>query len=58
MLVDCDIHIGYERLTDLLPYLDGPTRELVATLAWVLAASFVVNGLTLLEVASCTDAVE
>jgi hypothetical protein len=36
----------------------GPTRELVATFAWVLAASFVVNGLTLLEVASCTDAVE
>ena len=36
----------------------GPTRELVATFAWVLAASFVVNGLTLLEVASCTDTVE
>ena len=31
----------------------GPTRELVATFAWVLAASFVVNGLMLLEVASC-----
>lgn len=31
----------------------GPTRELVATFAWVLAASFVVNGLLLLEVASC-----
>lgn len=36
----------------------GPTRELVATFAWVLAASFGVNGLTLLEVASCNDAVE
>jgi hypothetical protein len=36
----------------------GPTRELVATFAWVLAASFVVNGLMLLEVASCTEAVE
>lgn len=36
----------------------GPTRELVATFAWVLAASFVVNGLLLLEVASCTDAIE
>jgi len=36
----------------------GPTRELVATFAWVLAASFVVNGLLLLEVASCADAVE
>jgi hypothetical protein len=36
----------------------GPTRELVATFAWVLAASFVVNGLLLLEVASCTDTVK
>ena len=33
----------------------GPTRELVASFAWVLAASFAVNGLLLLEVASCTD---
>jgi hypothetical protein len=32
----------------------GPTAELVASFAWVLAASFVVNGLLLLEVASCT----
>jgi hypothetical protein len=31
----------------------GPTRELVATFAWILAASFVVNGLMLLEVAGC-----
>jgi len=31
----------------------GPTRELVAAFAWILAASFVVNGLMLLEVASC-----
>ena len=30
MLIDCDIHLGYETLADLLPYLDGPTRELVA----------------------------
>jgi len=30
----------------------GPTPELVASFAWVLAASFVVNGLLLLEVAS------
>lgn len=30
----------------------GPTAELVASFAWVLAASFVVNGLLLLEVAS------
>ena len=31
----------------------GPTRELVAAFAWILAASFVANGLMLLEVASC-----
>jgi len=31
----------------------GPTPQLIATFAWVLAASFVVNGLLLLEVASC-----
>jgi hypothetical protein len=35
--------------------LFGPTPELVASFAWVLAASFVVNGLMLLEVASCAD---
>jgi len=29
MLIDCDIHVGYDSLLDLLPYLDGPTRELV-----------------------------
>src|SRR5919206_1244736 len=29
MLIDCDIHVGYETLSDLLDYLDGPTRELV-----------------------------
>lgn len=33
----------------------GPTRELVASFAWVLAASFAVNGLMLLEVASCAQ---
>ena len=31
----------------------GPTPELVASFAWVVAASFVANGLLLLEVASC-----
>ena len=36
----------------------GPTPELVASFAWVLAASFVFNGLLLLEVASCTDPIE
>ena len=31
----------------------GPTPELIAAFSWVLAASFVVNGLMLLEVSSC-----
>jgi hypothetical protein len=35
--------------------LFGPTAEMVASFAWVLAASFVVNGLMLLQVASCAD---
>jgi hypothetical protein len=35
--------------------LFGPTPEMVASFAWILAASFVVNGLMLLEVASCAD---
>jgi predicted TIM-barrel fold metal-dependent hydrolase len=29
LLIDCDIHIGYSALTDLVPYLDRPTAELV-----------------------------
>ena len=29
MLVGCDLHIGYDSLRDLLPYLDGATSELV-----------------------------
>ena len=33
----------------------GPTRELIASFAWILAASFVVNGLMLLQVASCAE---
>jgi hypothetical protein len=41
-------------ISTLIISLFGPTPELVATFAWVLAASFVVNGLLLLEVASCT----
>ena len=31
----------------------GPTPPLIASFSWLLAASFVVNGLMLLEVASC-----
>jgi hypothetical protein len=33
--------------------LFGPTAPLIASFAWVLAASFVVTGLLMLEVASC-----
>ena len=33
--------------------LFGPTPQLIASFAWVLTASFVVNGVLLLEVASC-----
>ena len=40
-------------ISTLVVSVFGPTRELVASFAWVLAASFVVNGLLLLEVASC-----
>ena len=39
-------------ISTLVISIFGPTAELVATFAWVLAASFVVNGLLLLEVAS------
>ncbi len=37
----------------LIVSLFGPTAPLIASFAWVLAASFVANGLMLLEVASC-----
>jgi hypothetical protein len=40
-------------ISTIVVSLFGPTRELVASFAWILAASFVVNGLMLLEVASC-----
>lgn len=36
--------------------LFGPTPAIIASFAWVLAASFVVNGLMLLEVAGCERA--
>jgi hypothetical protein len=42
-------------ISTLIISLFGPTRELVASFSWVLAASFIVNGLLLLEVASCAD---
>lgn len=40
-------------ISTIIISLFGPTRELIASFAWVLAASFVVNGLLLLEVGSC-----
>lgn len=40
-------------ISTIIISLFGPTPPLIASFAWVLAASFVVNGLLLLEVASC-----
>jgi hypothetical protein len=42
-------------ISTLVVSIFGPTPELVASFAWVLAASFVVNGMLLLEVASCME---
>jgi hypothetical protein len=42
-------------ISTIIVSLFGPTPELVASFAWILAASFIVNGLLLLEVASCVD---
>jgi hypothetical protein len=43
-------------ISTIIVSLFGPTEELVASFAWVLAASFVVNGLLQLEVAGCEHA--
>lgn len=40
-------------ITTIVISLFGPTEPLVASFSWFLAASFVINGLLLLEVASC-----
>ena len=40
-------------ISTIIISLFGPTPELIASFAWVLAASFAVTGLLLLEVASC-----
>jgi uncharacterized membrane protein HdeD (DUF308 family) len=40
-------------VTTIVISLFGPTEPLVASFSWFLAASFVANGLLLLEVASC-----
>jgi len=40
-------------IATIIASIFGPTPQLIASFAWILAASFVVNGLLLLEVASC-----
>jgi hypothetical protein len=40
-------------ITTIVVSIFGPTRPLIASFAWFVAASFIVNGLLLLEVASC-----
>lgn len=40
-------------ITTIVVSIFGPTPPLIASFAWVVAASFIVNGLLLLEVASC-----
>lgn len=40
-------------ISALVVSIFGPTPELIASFSWVLAASFVVNGALLLEVANC-----
>jgi hypothetical protein len=42
----------------LVVSLFGPTPQLIASFAWILAASFAVNGMMLLEVASCESSSE
>jgi uncharacterized membrane protein HdeD (DUF308 family) len=43
-------------ISTLIVSVFGPTEEMVASFAWVLAASFVVNGLLQLEIAGCERA--
>ena len=43
-------------ITTIVISIFGPTPRLIASFAWFVAASFVVNGLMLLEVASCENA--
>ena len=40
-------------ITTIVISLFGPTRWLIASFAWFVGASFIVNGLLLLEVSSC-----
>lgn len=43
-------------ITTIVISIFGPTHWLIASFAWFVAASFIVNGLLLLEVASCERA--
>ena len=43
-------------ITTIVISLFGPTTWLIASFSWFVAASFIVNGLLLLEVASCEQA--
>ena len=45
-------------ISALIISIFGPTPPLIASFAWVLAASFVVTGSLLLEVASCERSLE
>jgi hypothetical protein len=40
-------------ITTIVVSIFGPTPPLIASFAWFVAASFIVNGLLLLEIASC-----
>ncbi|HEU4876823.1 MAG TPA: DUF308 domain-containing protein [Sphingomicrobium sp.] len=40
-------------ISTLIVTLFGPTPEMIASFAWILAISFVVTGMLLLEIASC-----
>ena len=42
-------------ITTVVVSIFGPTPPLIASFAWFVAASFVVNGLLLLEIASCEN---
>jgi hypothetical protein len=42
-------------ISTLVVAVFGPTRELIASFAWILSASFAVNGLMLLQVAHCAE---
>jgi hypothetical protein len=40
-------------ISTLIVALFGPTPQMIASFAWILALSFVVTGMLLLEIANC-----